>query len=132
MALQRLNKIKEKHSKVRNISHETLKMQNYLKSNRQKITSEESQIVFKMRSRVTNVKINLKGNFENLLCSVCNNENESQQHIIECKEISKHKKNVTKRLDYEKLFGENVRKQMEIANDFIESMKIKSKLEQKV
>ena len=66
------------------------------------------------------------------MCSVCNIENESQEHIIECNEISKHKKNVTERLEYEKLFGENVRKQIEIANDFIESIKIKSKFEQKV
>ena len=36
--MKRLNTLKENHSKVRNISHTSLKMQNYLKANRYKIS----------------------------------------------------------------------------------------------
>ena len=105
------------------------KMQNYFKSNRHRISQEESQMILKMRIRETNVKMNYKGNYENLDCSVCNQENESQKHIIQCSEIKKHKNDMTKIIEYEKLFGENVRIQKEIFNCFMENMKIKSELE---
>ena len=45
-------------------------MENYFKPNRHRISQEESQMTFKMRSRVTNVKMNYKGNYENLDYSV--------------------------------------------------------------
>ena len=34
-----------------------------------------------MRSKVTKVKMNEKGSFENLNCTVCNEEKECQKHI---------------------------------------------------
>merc|ERR1711954_609057 len=122
--MKRLNTLKENHSKVSNLSHTTLKMQNYFKANRHKISKEESQMIFKMRCRVTNVKMNMKGKFENLECSVCNSENESQIHIMECSEISKHKEIKEKIVEYENILGENVKKQLEIVKCFIENMKI--------
>ena len=69
------------------------------------------------------------GNFENLDCSVCKIEEESQKHIIECSEIRKYSKNMMKNLEYEKLFGENIRIQKKIVNCFMENMKIKTELE---
>ena len=33
------------------------------------------------------MKANMKGNYENLECRACKVENESQQHVFECKEI---------------------------------------------
>ena len=86
-------------------------------------------MIFKMRCRVTNVKMNMKGKFENLECSVCNSENESQIHIMECSEISKHKEIKGKMVEHENISGENVKKQLEIVKCFIENMKIKAKLE---
>ena len=53
-------------------------------------------------------------NFENLKCSVCKIENESQKHIIECNEIRKLRGNSFKSVEYENLFGENVKKQLDI------------------
>ena len=44
--LKRLNTLKENHSKVSNINHATLKMQNYFKANRYKISREKSQMIF--------------------------------------------------------------------------------------
>ena len=54
--------------------------------------------------------MNMKGKFENLECSVCNSENELQNHIMECSEISKHKKMKEKSVEYENILGENVKK----------------------
>ena len=132
MALKRLNALKQKHSKVQNLSHEKLKMQNYLKANKHKISKYESETIFKMRTRVTRVKMNYRGEFENLQCTICDEEYESQQHIIECLEIRKMKETENKIIEYEKLFGENVEKQLEIAKCFLENMNIKSKLEKRV
>ena len=127
MSLTRLNEIKANHSKV-----QKLKMQNYLKANNQKMSQNESETIFKMRSRVSNVKTNYRGRFENFECSLCNKDMETQQHIIECKSIRNVKKTENENVKYENLYGENVKQQLEIAKLFIENMNIKSKLEQKV
>ena len=104
-------------------------MQNYLKANNSKMSQNESQMIFKLRSRTTKVKTNYKGMFENLECTVCHEENESQKHILHCKEIRKMKENNEKELKYENIFGENVIKQREIAKCFEENVKIKENLE---
>ena len=73
--------------------------------------------------------INHKENYENLDCSICKKEKESQEHFIECSEIRKHCKNMTEIIEYEKLIGENVRIQKEIVNCFMKNMKMKLELE---
>ena len=132
-ALKILNKIKKKHSKVVNVDYLQLKMQNYLKGNRNRISQNISELIFKMRSKVTKVKMNEKGSFENLNCTVCNEEKECQKHIMKCKKILEIRENNNKKvLDYEKIFGENVKSQIEIAKYFEENLKIKNKLERMI
>ena len=58
---QELQKQKLNHSKVKDIKHEIFQMQKYLKACNVKITKEEAQEIFKLRSRVTDVKSNSKG-----------------------------------------------------------------------
>ena len=65
-----------------------------------------------MRSKVKKVKMNYKGSFENLDCTVCNKERECQKHIMECKKILEMRENEKKITDYEKIFGENVKSQI--------------------
>ena len=67
-ALEDLNKIKASHSKVEKIKHTNLEMQKYLKPNDLKITKENAVTIFKLRSRVTDVKINYRGKYETLEC----------------------------------------------------------------
>ena len=130
MALQRLNELKENHSKVQHISHKKIKMQNYLKANNHKMSQEETKTIFHLRTRVTNVKMNYRGKHENLNCSVCQNELESQKHILqECKILKSMEKSNDYSVEYEKLFGENVKKQIEIAKRFNENMNSKLKME---
>ena len=62
-------------------------MQNYLKPSRVKLTEEEIQTIFKIRSRGTDVKLNYRGKYENLECRVCKKEEESQKHLHECDEV---------------------------------------------
>ena len=105
-------------------------MQNYLKPNDTNIRLEEAQEIFKMRSRMSEVKTNFKGKYEDFECKVCDTkEYETQQHILECKILNKTKARNNVPPDYEELFSRNVEKQKIIAKYFMENIKIKKKLE---
>ena len=105
-------------------------MQKYLKPNEINIKLQEAQEIFKLRSRVSEVKTNFKGKYENYECDVCSTkEYETQKHVIECREINKRKKRNNKPPDYEELFSRNVIKRLIIAQYFLENMKIKKELE---
>jgi hypothetical protein len=47
-----------------------LEMQRYLKPNQLKMSKDEAITIFKMRSRVSEVKINYQEKYENLECDV--------------------------------------------------------------
>ena len=70
-ALRDLNTVKESHSKVRDLKHTILKMQKYLTLNEKSMSKEDAQLIFKLKSRVTE-------------CSACGEENENQEHILKC------------------------------------------------
>ena len=126
-ALEELNKIKASHSKVEKVKHNYLEMQKYLKPNDLKMTKENAETIFKMRSRVTEVKINYRGKYETLECDLCSEEEETQEHILKCKEIIKETNN-DKELEYSKLLDGNMNNQLEIAKIFTENMKRRKKL----
>ena len=58
--LKDLEKIKANHSKVRQIKHPVLKLQKYLMPNEVKMNKDECQLIFKLRSKVTQAKVNQK------------------------------------------------------------------------
>ena len=109
------------------IKYERLEMQKYLKSNEIKIKLEEAQEIFKMRCKVSDVKINFRGKYENLECDVCHKEYETQQHEIECTEINKKRKENYMPPEYEELYSRNANNQVKIAKYFMENMKVKKK-----
>ena len=47
------------------------------------------QSIFKLRSRPTELKVNQKSKYDTYECDACEVEDESQEHILQCKEISK-------------------------------------------
>ena len=70
-----LLKIKEKHSKVKSINHKMLQMQNYLLPNNLKMKIDpDSQLIFKLRCKVTETKINMKGMYDDHGCIACSKE----------------------------------------------------------
>ena len=123
-----LVKKKESHSKVMNIIHERLEIQGYLKPNKLKMKMEEAQEIFRMRSRVADVKTNFKAKYESFECDVCKKEEETQKHVIECTEINKGKQENETLPDYEELFKRNVKNQVLIARHFLENMKMRNKV----
>ena len=80
-----LNKVKQSHSKVRDLKHEVLKMKQYLMPNNLRMNKEDGQMIFKLRCRVT--KMNMKGMYDEHDCRACGKINENQEHIIQCEEI---------------------------------------------
>ena len=47
------------------------------------MNKEEAQIIFKLRCRVTEIKNNLKGSYDELECTACGIEEETQKHSLE-------------------------------------------------
>ena len=46
------------------------------------MSKEDTHLIFKLRCRVTEVKINMKGKYDELECVACGEEEESQEHIM--------------------------------------------------
>ena len=104
-------------------------MQNYLKPSRVKINQNEIQTIFKLRSRVIDVKQNFRGKYENLECRSCKSEEESQKHVYECWNIKENNENERKMIEYENIFGENSKNQAEIAKNFLAILEIRGKFQ---
>ena len=85
--------------------------------------------VYQVRSRVSDVKKIFRGKYENFECEICKIEYETQQHIIEYKEINKNRKEEKIIPKYEELYKRNVKNQVIIVRHFLENMKMKKKLE---
>ena len=74
------------------------------------------------------MKENFKSKYENFECEVCFKENEWQLHIINCIEINKQLQNIEDIPKYEEICSGHVKKQIIIARQFIQNMKIRNKL----
>ena len=125
-AYMELEKMKTKHTKVSHLNHYGIKMQKYLLPNELKISQEEIQMIFKLRSRVTEIKTNMKGSFYSYECDLCEEEEETQEHILKCKEIIIRKKEKDDIPTYDKIFGKKVMEQVKIARTFRENMEIRN------
>ena len=123
-----MEKIKQNHTKVKNIQHKEMKIQKYLLPNSCKMSKEEAQIIFKLRCRAVKVKDNIKGMYDDIKCRACGIEEETQEHIIiHCKMLNNNKGDMN--IKYEKLFNGKVNDKLMIAKifkenyEFIENMK---------
>ena len=47
-----------------------------------KMKKEDAQLIFKLRCRMTQIKVNLKGKNDTLECDACGKEEETQQDIL--------------------------------------------------
>ena len=125
-AKKKLEEKKSNHSKVMNLKHGYFGIQKYLKQSKMQISVEERQLIFKLRSRVTNVRMNYKGMYEEWSCQVCHEENETQEHILqECKIMNK---NDLEKIEYEKINHGHVEEMLKIARKFKRNLQIRDKL----
>ena len=130
----RLESMKQTHSKVKDVKHISLKMQDYFLPNNgiENITKQDVQLIFQMRSKVTNLKMNMKGKYETFECGACLLENESQKHVYECKEIWKKRniENINNPV-YENIMSGSVIQKIKVAKTFYENRKILEKIKEK-
>ena len=107
---ENMEKIKNSHTKVKNIEHQGMKIQKYLQPNSCKIRKEEAQLIFKLRCRTVRVKRNLKGMFDDMNCTACGLEEETQEHVLICSKLTNNKGDngtVSEKLMITKMFKEN-------------------------
>ena len=62
--------------------------------------------------------------YEELTCQVCKIGNETQEHLLECKEINK---NDNKKIEYAKINNGNVSDMVNIARKFRKNIQIRDK-----
>ena len=68
------------YSKGSTLQYGNLKMRTYLKTNL--IHENQARLIFKIRTRMLNVKNNFKNNQTNLCCPICQNDEDSQEHMM--------------------------------------------------
>ena len=94
-------------------------MQTYLKPARTNIANEDRQNIFRLRSRVTEVKMNYKRKYEDLTCTACKFKEETQGHILECEEIEKKEPSLKTKLKYETIFKGSTEDKAHIAKKYL-------------
>ena len=105
------------------MKHSVLKIQKHLMPNDLKMKKEDCQSIFMLRSRVTGVKMNQRNRYENHECEVCGKFNESQEHVLNCKEIvNMHEESEIPQ--YERIFDGSVMEQVKISKLFNKNLKI--------
>ena len=90
-ALKYLNEKAAKHSKSGDLIKSEISEERYLTDKR--FSLSEVQLLFKLRTRMLDVKKNSPSLWNNVLtCRICKDEIEieSQEHLLRCKEIQKH------------------------------------------
>ena len=103
------------HSKVKNIRYTALETQQYITS--PIFSDKDVSILFALRSEcLKDCKANFKSQYKNqkeILCNLCNvSEIDSQQHMLECKELKKEIKNddlVHQKIVYEDIFKDTLK-----------------------
>ena len=130
-AFKYLTDAQAKHSKVSHINYQKLEIQKYMVS--PIFSNEEVNLLHSLRSRTTDCKENFKQKYinSNLLCILCQEHNDDQQHVLRCRVIqSKFRSEHLLRegAEYENIFSEDVNKQKEITALYLELFKTRSTL----
>ena len=83
-----LKKRQSSHSKVREIIYNKLETQRYMTS--PLFSNAEVSLLFSLRSKYLDCKMNFKNRYNNddLLCNFCKEEQDDQQHILQCKTLN--------------------------------------------
>ena len=118
IAFQYLTEKKIKHKKVKKLNHSRLEMAGYLEPNNHNIKLSESRLLFKLKTKMLNVKANFSSSHkENMNCTLCETEGvnikDTQKHIIKCPVIRKTLPDHIK-VKYKDLKSESVAEQLQV------------------
>ena len=102
-AFEDLLALQEQYSKGSQLLYGQLAMREYLKS--QNLNINQKKLIFKLRTRMFQVKSNFKNNnMKNMKCPCCNIEVDDQIHLIKCEKLDAAKVDNS---EYFTLFGNN-------------------------
>ena len=75
------------HSKIKDIEYIKFETQQYMNS--PLFTNDEVSLLYRIRSRALDCKMNFKSRYRNehLLCILCSEQSDTQQHILICKAL---------------------------------------------
>ena len=90
-AFQHLLALKESHSKLSGITYDDLKMQPYLQDGT--FHSGDARVLFRFRTRMIRVGNNYRSMYLDhsggVLCPLCKNKEDTQEHLLECSKLVK-------------------------------------------
>ena len=115
--------MKKKHTKAKFLNCSELKQADYIQN--PIFTTAQKQLLFKLRSRTLDVKLNFKGQNKNPWCTSCGLFQETQSHILQCPELVKnlhYLRGKTSKLNENFVYGSLVQQEMivKIYSDILE------------
>ena len=125
-ALKYLNKEKLKQSKILNIEHTKLEMEEYLLDCDRNV--KVPKFIFKARSKTVDIKVQKSWKYDDKLCSGCKQKEESGNEILFCKSYGENVKNIT----YSWFYSENVQDQVSAAKLMMEKLKVRKRIREEV
>ena len=115
-ALNYLNEVKRKHSKMQSLSYETYQLQEYLHS--PLFNNESRNLLFRLRTRtVHGIRCDFKGMYSDTSCPVGCGQSDTLQHIITCVVLKSFYRSTDISIcdtKYEDIFSDNIKKQKSI------------------
>ena len=116
-ALEYLNCLKAKHSKVLHIQHQSLQLQQYF-SPENVSNVQLSKFLFQARSRMLNLRGNFKQKYKknDWNCELGCQIEESQEHLLFCEKLSDSAVSIQQVANYHDLFSNQLEKQLTVAS----------------
>ena len=125
IAAQYLIGLKDRHSKSLHLKYST-EMQPYLRN--ENLTIQNKKLMFKIKNRLIDVKINFKKKYNNNLeCRLCSLPEESQAHLMKCSKIIEDEevKTAIGNFSYEDLFSSNLETQTQLIKAWQKLMNVR-------
>ena len=114
-------------TKGKELDYTQLEIQEYLTPEAD-LKLYEKQDIFKIRSRMVDVKENMKGKHVNFKCEACKKigkrKTETQEHVYKCKQLNKERNTVS----YKQIFGNNIHNIKKVMNRMNENIKTRKNI----
>ena len=116
VAFQYLIGLAQSHSKVNEKIYKNLNMAEYLIDSR--LTPDLVNLLFKFRTRMFNVRNNFRNNYRqtNILCPLCEESEDSQQHIFSCN-VLRNRISAPTTSKYEDIFSSDINTLLVVAKE---------------
>ena len=121
-ALKYLNKEKSKQSKIMDIQHSDLEMQEYLFDCDRNL--KVPKLVFKARAKSLDIKVQKSWKYDDLLCSGCQVRDESGDEILFCKIFGENEEKIS----YSWFYSEKAQEQVSVAKLMMTKLKTRERI----